>query len=66
MAIWTVRRFTLWNQPAILRLCRRKHIIPMYEEYVEPTKEFVDLVVDGERSLEESLGAVLARVYPQA
>jgi uridine kinase len=38
----------------------------MYEGYIEPTREFADLVVDGERPLEESLGAMLARVYPQA
>ncbi len=44
----------------------QRHVVPMYEEYVEPTKEFADLVVDGERPLEDSLGAVLARVYPQA
>jgi uridine kinase len=43
-----------------------KHVIPMYEGYIEPTREFADLVVDGERPLEESLGAMLARVYPQA
>jgi uridine kinase len=43
----------------------QRHVVPMYEEYVEPVKEFADLVVDGGRPLEESLGAVLARVYPQ-
>ncbi len=43
----------------------QRHVVPMYEEYVEPTREFADLVVDGDRPLEESLGAVLARVYPQ-
>lgn len=44
----------------------QRHVVPMYEEYVEPMKEFADLIVDGVRPLEESLGAVLARVYPQA
>jgi len=43
----------------------QRHVVPMYEEYVEPTREFADLVVDGERPLEESLGSVLALVYPQ-
>jgi len=43
----------------------QRHVVPMYEEYVEPVKEFADLVVDGERPLEESLRAVLALVYPQ-
>ncbi len=43
----------------------QRHVVPMYEEYVEPTKEFADLVVDGVRPLEESLAAALARVYPQ-
>jgi uridine kinase len=43
----------------------QRHVVPMYEEYVEPVKEFADLVVDGERPLEESLGSVLAMVYPQ-
>lgn len=43
----------------------QRHVIPMYEEYVEPTKEFADLIVDGERPLEESLRAALAMVYPQ-
>ena len=43
----------------------QRHVVPMYEEYVEPTKEFADFVVDGVRPLEESLASVLARVYPQ-
>jgi uridine kinase len=43
----------------------QRHVVPMYEEYVEPTKEFADLIVDGERPLEESLRAALAMVYPQ-
>ena len=43
----------------------QRYVVPMYEEYVEPTKEFADLVVDGERPLEESLRAALAMVYPQ-
>jgi uridine kinase len=41
------------------------HVVPMYEEYIEPVRELADLVVDGERPIEESLGAILARVYPQ-
>ena len=40
-------------------------VIPMYEEYIEPVKEFAELIVDGERPLEESLKAILAEVYPQ-
>jgi uridine kinase len=43
----------------------QRHVVPMYEEYVEPVKEFSDLVVQGERPLEESLRAILALVYPQ-
>jgi uridine kinase len=43
----------------------QRHVVPMYEEYIEPVKEFADLVIDGERPLEESLRAVLALVYPQ-
>jgi uridine kinase len=43
----------------------QRHVVPMYEEYVEPTKEFADYVVDGVHPLEESLASVLARVYPQ-
>jgi uridine kinase len=43
----------------------QRHVVPMYEEYVEPVKEFADIVIDGERPLEESLRAVLALVYPQ-
>jgi uridine kinase len=43
----------------------QRHVVPMYEEYVEPTREFADLVVNGERPLEESLRAVLLMVYPQ-
>ena len=43
----------------------QRHVVPMYEEYVEPMKEFADLVVDGEYPLEESLKSVLSLVYPQ-
>jgi uridine kinase len=43
----------------------QRHVVPMYEEYVEPVREFADLVVEGERPLEESLRAILALVYPQ-
>ncbi len=43
----------------------QRHVVPMYEEYVEPVREYADLVVYGERPLEESLRAILALVYPQ-
>jgi uridine kinase len=42
----------------------QRHVVPMYEEYVEPVREFADIVINGESPLEESLQAVLALVYP--
>lgn len=43
----------------------QRHVVPMYEEYVEPVMEFADLVVGGDCPIEESLRVILARVYPQ-
>ena len=43
----------------------QRHVVPMYEEYIEPVRRYADIVVNGERPIEESIAAVLARVYPE-
>ena len=39
-------------------------VVPMYEEYVFPVKQFADIVINGGAPIEESAGIILEKVLP--
>jgi len=39
-------------------------VVPMYSSYVEPLREYADIVVDGERPIDESVDKVLGILIP--